>query len=381
MSLYLMKSPLRRINSSRSPLLYAAIAALLLTLMAGASMAIVSKKTVTLVVDGQKVTQVTMSGNVRGALKSAGLALGSRDAVDPGGDATITDGETITFNRARQIALTVDGRRQTAWTTAFTVADALTQLKIPGDVFTSPSRPTPLPLQGASLAVTSPRTVQLADNGGAFGYVRLAAPTVGELLTVQGVPLINQDSVVPTPDTPLTEGMKITVTRKRIENRIEREPLDPPENEIDDPDLNMSRTVVENPGVAGVQDVTYAVSIVNGDEMSKDAVGNKVVVPAQPKTVRHGAKPGTEVPTVRDGSTWDALASCESGGNWGINTGNGYFGGVQFDQSTWERQGGTRYAPRADLATREEQIAIAEVTRSRQGWGAWPACTSRLGIG
>ena len=76
---------------------------------------------------------------------------------------------------------------------------------------------------------------------------------------------------------------------------------------------------------------------------------------------------------------WDAVATCESGGNWAINTGNGFYGGVQFDQSTWERHGGLRYAPRADLATREEQIAIASVTQKSQGWGAWPACTSRLG--
>ena len=73
-------------------------------------------------------------------------------------------------------------------------------------------------------------------------------------------------------------------------------------------------------------------------------------------------------------SEWDTVASCESSGNWAINTGNGYFGGLQFDQNTWERNGGLRYAARADLATREEQIAIAEVTRARQGWGAWPVC-------
>ena len=76
---------------------------------------------------------------------------------------------------------------------------------------------------------------------------------------------------------------------------------------------------------------------------------------------------------------WDALAQCESGGRWNVSTGNGYYGGVQFDQSTWERQGGLRYAPRADLATREEQIAIAEVTRARQGWGAWPVCSGSAG--
>jgi len=78
------------------------------------------------------------------------------------------------------------------------------------------------------------------------------------------------------------------------------------------------------------------------------------------------------------GTVWDRLAQCESGGNWAINTGNGFYGGVQFDQNTWERHGGLRYAPRADLATREEQLAIAEVTRARQGWGAWPVCSTRV---
>lgn len=72
-------------------------------------------------------------------------------------------------------------------------------------------------------------------------------------------------------------------------------------------------------------------------------------------------------------STWDAVAGCESGNNWSINTGNGYYGGLQFSQSTWEAYGGGEYASRADLATREEQIAVAEQTLAGQGWGAW-AC-------
>lgn len=374
-------SAVRRINSSRSPLLYLAVAALLLTLFTGSVVAIADHKSVTLVVDGETSVHSTMAGSVWRALKSAGITLTGRDAVSPAGDAPIADGTVITLHRARQVAVTFDGRRKTAWTTAATVADALEQLQLPDDVFVSPARPATLPLRGASLAVTSPHTVLVADNGAELGYVRMAAPTIRELMAVQGVPLIDQDSVVPAPDTPLTEGMKIVVTRKRVENRVEQVPLDPPENEIDDTDLNMSRTVVDNPGVPGVQDVTFAVTTVNGQEQGRDQVASTVVVPAQPKTVRHGAKPGTEVPPVQDGVTWDALAGCESGGNWGVNTGNGYYGGVQFDQSTWERQGGLRYAPRADLATREEQIAIAEVTRARQGWGAWPACTSRLGIG
>ena len=70
-------------------------------------------------------------------------------------------------------------------------------------------------------------------------------------------------------------------------------------------------------------------------------------------------------------STWDAVAQCESSGNWSINTGNGYFGGLQFSQSTWTAFGGQEYAARADLATREQQIAVAERTLAGQGWAAW----------
>jgi nucleoid-associated protein YgaU len=72
-------------------------------------------------------------------------------------------------------------------------------------------------------------------------------------------------------------------------------------------------------------------------------------------------------------TTWDSVAQCESTGNWAINTGNGYYGGLQFTESTWNAYGGQQYASRADLASREEQIAVAEQTLAGQGWGAW-AC-------
>ena len=78
---------------------------------------------------------------------------------------------------------------------------------------------------------------------------------------------------------------------------------------------------------------------------------------------------------------WDRLASCESGGNWHINTGNGYYGGVQFADGTWDGWGGERYASRADLATKAEQIVIAAKLVENSGWGSWPACSSRLGLG
>ncbi len=83
-------------------------------------------------------------------------------------------------------------------------------------------------------------------------------------------------------------------------------------------------------------------------------------------------------PSTTSQHDWDAVALCESGGNWSINTGNGYYGGLQFSASTWEAYGGLAYAPRADLATREEQIAVAEKVLAGQGPGAWPTCGKAL---
>ena len=75
---------------------------------------------------------------------------------------------------------------------------------------------------------------------------------------------------------------------------------------------------------------------------------------------------------------WDAVAQCESSGNWSINTGNGYYGGLQFSAGTWAAFGGLEFAPRADLASKEQQIAVAERTLDVQGPGAWPTCGKAL---
>jgi Transglycosylase-like domain len=84
--------------------------------------------------------------------------------------------------------------------------------------------------------------------------------------------------------------------------------------------------------------------------------------------------------TTGGNTIWDDLAHCESGGDWAINTGNGYYGGLQFSSATWLGHGGAEFAPRADLAAREQQIAVAERVLASQGWGAWPACSRRLGL-
>lgn len=85
----------------------------------------------------------------------------------------------------------------------------------------------------------------------------------------------------------------------------------------------------------------------------------------------------SSAPAVAGGSVWDQLAQCESGGNWAINTGNGYYGGLQFTISSWQAVGGSGLP---SDASREEQIMRAERLLAIQGWGAWPACTSKLGL-
>lgn len=91
------------------------------------------------------------------------------------------------------------------------------------------------------------------------------------------------------------------------------------------------------------------------------------------------AKPARVAP-ARGDSVWDRVAWCESGGNWAINTGNGYSGGLQFLHASWRAYGGREFAPLAYQASREAQIVVAERILDDVGWGAWPACSRRLGL-
>jgi LysM repeat protein len=130
--------------------------------------------------------------------------------------------------------------------------------------------------------------------------------------------------------------------------------------------------------------------------------GQKLLIPAKGEKVKHRPLPALAVTRVvsqersaapasssrrstvtrsaaapAGGSVWDRLAQCESGGNWGISTGNGYSGGLQFSPGTWAANGGSGSAAGA---SRAEQIRVAERVRASQGWGAWPACSSKLGL-
>ncbi|MFD5869319.1 transglycosylase family protein [Corynebacterium sp. NPDC060344] len=120
--------------------------------------------------------------------------------------------------------------------------------------------------------------------------------------------------------------------------------------------------------------------------MARHATKNRSFISTSAKVALTGAILGAgaamaaPTATAAPDSDWDRLAECESGGNWSINTGNGYYGGLQFAAGTWNGFGGGEFAPTADQATREEQIYVAEKVLAQQGWGAWPACSAKLGL-
>lgn len=137
---------------------------------------------------------------------------------------------------------------------------------------------------------------------------------------------------------------------------------------------------IVNPDIINPGDV---VRVPAADEVLPDRQ-----LPTAPVIVQQSARPVTynsasmqqiqnSAPAVASGSAWDQLAACESGGNWAINTGNGYYGGLQFTLATWRGVGGTGYP---NQNSREEQIARAEILLARSGWGQWPACTAKLGL-
>jgi hypothetical protein len=101
-----------------------------------------------------------------------------------------------------------------------------------------------------------------------------------------------------------------------------------------------------------------------------------VVIPTAPLP----AAPAQPAATYSGDSVWDDLARCESSGNWAINTGNGYYGGLQFSVGTWNGYGGAEFAEYPHQATREEQITVAERLRDARGYQPWPACRAKLGL-
>ena len=151
-------------------------------------------------------------------------------------------------------------------------------------------------------------------------------------------------------------------------------PVDAPRTLLSGRDRSSSLSLTSTPAVA-TEVLEQADAAVAPPAVELQARFRPVATP-QPTRPPARAKP----PVISGDAVWDRLAQCESGGNWSINTGNGYYGGLQFSLGTWAGYGGATYASRPDLATREEQIAVAERLRAARGYAPWPACAAKLGL-
>ena len=378
------KSQIDRLNGSTSVPLRMATGSMLATLLVGGGLAVVNKKDVTIDVNGQQMDLVTMSNSVEGALKQAGIKIGPDDLIVPSLSERLTRTESIKVRSAKSVAVVVDGQEKTIKSTALTVDELVSEIGSEiggvneGDLL-SKGRDTVIPADGMKLDITRPKVVSIND-GGDVTYTQMAASNVGDLLRRRNINLNPEDVVTPSITSPVKAGMDVRIDRVRTDQVRETVPFEAPANYKDDATAFEGDEVVEEAGTPGSKEVKRSIRIVNGKEESNTVISEKEVTPAKPATIKRGTKAKASAPSVANGSVWDSLAQCEAGGNWAINTGNGFSGGLQFTPSTWLAYGGGQYAPQAHLATREQQIAVASKVQAGQGWGAWPACTAKLGL-
>jgi resuscitation-promoting factor RpfB len=332
---------------------------------------------VTLVIDGQTKQIDTSASTVAGALKGAGYTVGPHDIVAPSPGSHVSSGTKIVLKQGRLLRLTVDGQERDVWTTAPTVSDALAALGYPASDFVSVSRSKRLPLTATSIELRTPKHVILIHDG-KRQQIETTALTIGQLLRDLRVPLDGNDRVHPSRIKPVQAGERIRVQRVVFKDVTHREAVSYPVIKRYDSSMYTDQTHVLRAGRSGSANVTYRVVYVDGKLAGRAVLHRDVLVAPTARIERVGTK-HRPVPTYSgSGLNWDAVANCESGGNWHINTGNGFYGGLQFDYSTWLSNGGGAYASRADLATREQQIAVATRLYNARGSSPWPVCGAYL---
>ncbi|MCW2754032.1 MAG: Transglycosylase domain protein [Marmoricola sp.] len=331
-------------------------------------------RTVTVSVDGRSHTIRTFGHDVADVLAHDSIHVGPHDVVVPSLDSPVSDGTEISVHYGRPLQVSVDGSEHTYWTTATQVAAALDQLGLRyGDATLSTSRDASIDRQGMLLRITTPKKLVVKLGAAKAQHLLIAAPDVQSLLAQLGATYDANDIITPALGTPLTNGVRVTLVRvTTADQHIASERIAPGVTERPDSSLYVGDRQVVTAGKAGSRDVTYRVVRHNGSVFSRVVLRQTLRTAPVPAVVRVGTKPA---PAVSSGSAWDRIAACESGGNWHDNTGNGYYGGLQFSLGTWHAYGGVG---RPDQASREQQIAVAErVKAASGGYGAWPVCGQR----
>ena len=331
---------------------------------------------ITLTVDGRTQHIDTRASTVADVLEAQHITVGPHDIVAPGLDEKVDDGSAIDVRFSKPLALDVDGKDHTYWVTSTTVNEALGEI---GRTYRaadlSTSRSATIGREGLELEITTPKTITVTL-GGADPKVRtVTAGTVGEALDKLGVEVEGRDEVKPGAAQPLRDGDHVVFTDYSTKTQhVDGQAIDAPVVEHEDASLPQGTRNVTTPGKDGKRDVTYRLTYRNGELISKDVVSQTVVVQPRAEQVTVGTK--APVANYASGSSvWDRIAECESGGNWSANTGNGYYGGLQFSLGTWQAYGGSGLPSNA---SREQQIAIATKVRDASGgYGAWPVCGAR----
>ncbi|MEV0069839.1 MULTISPECIES: resuscitation-promoting factor [unclassified Amycolatopsis] len=358
-----------------------AVLSVLIAVGGGGAAALAMNKSVTVDVDGHEVTVHSYGDTVGEVLEDAGLSVGAHDSLSPSPQAEVGDGGVIKLERGRQLNLVVDGVSRPSWVRATTLGEAMTQLGMADmmgkGAWTSMPGTGELPLEGSTVQVKTLKHVTLFDGTNAPRQVTTNAVTTKELLSDFKMSLGPDDAVEGGLNVSLKDGAEVHVSRMGVSMVNQQETIDPDVQKVDDPTLELGKTTVEDPGTAGQKMVTYKVTKKNGEEISREQVSVKVLLEAKPKILKVGSMKPAD-PAIGDGSAWDRIAACEAGGNWSINTGNGYYGGLQFDKRTWDAYGGDAYASYPNQASRAQQISIAEKVRdARGGYSAWPVCGKR----
>jgi uncharacterized protein YabE (DUF348 family) len=360
------------------------VIAVLIALAGGGASALAMDKTITVTADGTDHTVHTFGGTVAAALQAAGIVPAQQDRVEPALPTAIDNGDHVIFSRARMLTLDEGPDRRQIWTTAATVGQALDGLGVQAQPIQMSAAPDqPIPVSGLALELRVPRSVTLADGTGAKTPFKTTAGTVSGLLAERHIVLGPDDVSIPSGDTPLVDGTDVQVVRNGVGEVVETHAAPPPVQKIDDPTLPRGKEVVVAPGKPGEATAIMKIFVQNGEEVRREQIGAGAMTAAVPRVVKVGTNDSVpSAPSVDDGSVWDRIAQCEATGNWGISTGNGYYGGLQFDAGTWRAYGGGTYASLPSGASREEQIAIAQKVRDDRGggYGAWPACSRKLGL-
>jgi uncharacterized protein YabE (DUF348 family) len=366
----------------RRSLKFSLFVLVLLGLVGGSAAYFLAQKTVTVTVDGQAHEVRTYAATAAEVLADEGLRPASHDVVLPDPDTSVGDGDTIVLNRARPLALTVDGVHSDVYTTALSVDGALDQLGYRNaDLVLSASRSQRLPLNGMDLAIATSKDVTLIADGQQH-VVSTTAATAGALLAEQGIALSATDRTSLYPEQPLLNGMVLRVTRVQVTDVTEVQPVDYETVETDDPETYKGERTVTQKGVEGERTLTWRVEVTDGVETARKQIGAAVTTPAVDELVSVGTKdkpvaaPAASSAVVsNDGLNWAALAKCESGGRPdAVNATGKYRGLYQFSLSTWASVGGSGDPAAASAA---EQTKRAQMLYARSGAGQW-GCGSHL---